>query len=131
MKKLSQVFKDPLYFRFCCCFSGALIFALGGLLAYLCYIELSQFIWVIPCLLISLLIMIVGLITFLFTFADEKNLVDGNFIFLGPGLATDFLLLFIQIGLFISVGFISLILTLLIRLFIPLEIKTQNDDVKE
>ncbi|MEG0482101.1 MAG: hypothetical protein RR569_03235 [Acinetobacter sp.] len=123
MKKLSQVFKDPLYLRFCSFFSGALIFALGGALAYISYIALNQYIWVIPCVLISLLIMIVGFITFLFTFVDDKDLVDGSFVFFGPGLAPDLILLPIQIGLFISVGFISIILTLFIRLFIPLDVK--------
>lgn len=123
MKKLSQVFKDPLYLRFCSFFSGTLIFALGGALAYISYIALNQYIWVIPCVLISLLIMIVGFITFLFTFVDDKDLVDGSFVFFGPGLVPDLILLPIQIGLFISVGFISIILTLFIRLFIPLDVK--------
>lgn len=124
MKKLLLIFKDPLYLRFCSFFSGLLIFVLGSAIAYLSYIGLSQSIWVIPCLLLSLAIMVIGFIVFLFSFTDDESLVGGNIIFFGPGLATDFILLLIQIGLFISVGFISFILTLLIRLFIPLKIKS-------
>lgn len=123
MKKLLLIFKDPLYLRFCSFFSGLLIFVLGGAIAYLSYIGLSQSIWVIPCLLLSLAIMVIGFIVFLFSFTDDESLVGGNIIFFGP-LATDFILLLIQIGLFISVGFISFILTLIIRLCIPLKIKS-------
>ena len=118
MKRMPLIFKDPLYVRLCSFFTGLFFLFLGGLIGYVSYIELSKYIWVIPCMFIALFFVLVGLFIFLFAFSSNDEDIAGNVIFFFPN-TFDLFFFGIQLFLFLSVGLISLILTFFIRLFIP------------